>query len=147
MCSSDLIVQIRLWNFSEHVFTNGVNDCLSFFDVKMDDLIIEKKRYLTNTKNIYFSLDKKFRWPSDPVSLSTFGSCYGTRTMLGILSDGTLVPCCLDQDGTIALGNVLSAPFSKLIDSPRLKAMKAGFNDGKLIESFCQHCEFRSRFD
>ncbi|MDP2813123.1 MAG: radical SAM/SPASM domain-containing protein [Erysipelotrichaceae bacterium] len=147
LAESGKIVQIRLWNFSEQVFTNGLNNCLSFFNIEMDDLFIEKKRYLTNTKNVYFSLDKKFQWPSDPVSSSRVGTCYGTRTMLGILSDGTLVPCCLDHDGAIALGNVFSSPFSELIDSSRLKIMNDGFNNRKLIESFCQHCEFRSRFD
>ena len=141
------IVQCRLWNYSDQVFTDGMNYCLSFFSLKKEDLLIERKRYLTNTENIFFSLDKQFLWPSDPVSSSSIGTCYGTRTMLGILSDGTLVPCCLDHEGSIALGNVFSTPFSELIDSPRLKAMKDGFNNRKLIESFCQRCEFRRRFD
>lgn len=141
------IVQCRLWNYSDQVFTDGMNHCLSFFSLKKEDLLIERKRYLTNTKNIFFSLDKHFQWPSDPVSLNTTGTCYGTRTMLGILSDGTLVPCCLDHQGSISLGNVFSSLFSELIDSPRLKAMKDGFNNRKLVESLCQHCEFRSRFD
>jgi molybdenum cofactor biosynthesis enzyme MoaA len=147
LADSDKIVQLRLWNYNEQVFTNGVNSCLSFFGINQKDLQIEQKRYQTNHRNIYFSLDKQFQWPSDPVDSSSIGTCHGSKTMLGILSDGTLVPCCLDHDGAIDLGNVLTTSFSILIDSPRLRKMHAGFNNRQIIEPFCQHCHFRSRFD
>ncbi len=147
LANSDKIVQLRLWNYSEQVFTDGINRCLAFFNIKKDELIVDKNRYSTNHKNIFFSLEKQFQWPSDPVDSSTIGTCYGTKTMLGILSDGTLVPCCLDQNGVIALGNVFTTPFSMLIDSPRIRKMQVGFNNRKIIEPFCQHCQYRSRFD
>lgn len=142
-----IIVQLRLWNFSDQVFTDGVNDCLSFFNINKEDLIIEKKRYLTNHKNVYFSLDRQFQWPSDPVNKSTRGTCYGTRSMLGILSDGTLVPCCLDHDGAISLGNAFTTPFSTLINNQRYTEIQTGFSRHRIIEPFCQHCQYRQRFD
>jgi radical SAM protein with 4Fe4S-binding SPASM domain len=147
VANSGKIVQLRLWNYSEQVFTDGINSCLSFFNIKKDELIVNKNRYPTNHKNIYFSLEKQFQWPSDPVESSTTGTCYGTKNMLGILSDGTLVPCCLDHNGVINIGNVFTTPFSMLIDSPRLKRIQVGFNNRKIAEPFCQHCQYRTRFD
>jgi radical SAM protein with 4Fe4S-binding SPASM domain len=141
------IIQLRLWNYNDQVFTDGVNACLSFFDINKNDFSIEKKRYPTNHKNIFFSLDKQFQWPSDPSIQSMIGTCYGTRSMVGILSDGTLVPCCLDQDGAIALGNVFTIPFRQLMQQQRLLDMQSGFSKHVIIEPFCQHCQYRSRFD
>jgi radical SAM protein with 4Fe4S-binding SPASM domain len=147
LSNSDKIIQIRLWNYNDQVFTNGVNTCLSFFNINLSDLKIEKRRYQTNHKNIYFSLDKQFKWPSEPSDQSKIGTCYGTRSMVGILSDGTLVPCCLDQDGAIALGNVFTTPFAQLMQNKRLLAMRSAFANHVIIEPFCQHCQYRSRFD
>ncbi|MBV1709173.1 MAG: radical SAM protein, partial [Erysipelothrix sp.] len=65
------IVQIRLWNYSNQMFTNGVNDCLLYFGIRQEELLIEKKRYFTNHENIYFSLDRQFQWPSQPGQIST----------------------------------------------------------------------------
>ncbi|MBV1709524.1 MAG: SPASM domain-containing protein, partial [Erysipelothrix sp.] len=64
-----------------------------------------------------------------------------------ILSDGTLVPCCLDHQGAIDLGNVLMTPFSTLLQSTRFQDMKTGFNNRTIVEPFCQSCQYRSRFD
>ena len=141
------IIQLRLWNYNEQSFTDGMNSCLALFDIKPDDLIIDHKRYLTSFNNIYFSLDSQFDWPSNPSKKSTDGYCYGTRSMIGILSDGTLVPCCLDHDGAISLGNVFTTPFEELIESQRFKKIQKGFSNRLIIEPFCQHCQFRKRFD
>lgn len=141
------IVQVRLWNYDEQVFTDGINKCLLFFGIRFEELMIEKKRYLTNHKNIYFSLDKPFKWPSDPGDITSLGSCQGANTMLAILSDGTLVPCCLDHQGAIELGNVLETPFASLIEGNRLLSIQRGFKQNKIVESFCQRCQYRHRFD
>lgn len=147
LAESGKIIQLRMWNFSEQVFTYGVNSCLEYFNIKKEDLFIEKKRYPTRFKNIYFSLDSQFQWPSQPSAQRNTGYCHGTRSMIGILSDGTLVPCCLDHDGAISLGNVFESSIAELIESPRFIEMQSGFNQRLITEPFCQHCQFRKRFD
>jgi MoaA/NifB/PqqE/SkfB family radical SAM enzyme len=141
------IIQLRLWNFNEQVFTIGMNSCLAYFGLKKEDLIIEQRRYLTRFKNIFFSLDNQFQWPSHPSIRKTSGTCYGTRSMLGILSDGTLVPCCLDHQGAISLGNVFTTQIGDLLKLPRFVEMQSGFSNHLIIKPFCQHCQFRKRFD
>ena len=141
------IIQIRLWNYDEQLFTDGINKCLLYLGIQFEDLLIDKKRYLTDHKNIFFSLDKQFQWPSDPGDISTVGRCQGANSMLAILSDGTLVPCCLDHQGAIELGNVFNTPFASLLEGNRLVSIQRGFKQNKIVESFCQSCQYRHRFD
>jgi radical SAM protein with 4Fe4S-binding SPASM domain len=141
------IVQLRYWMYNEQSFTAFVNDCLQYFGVEIQSLSPRKKRYTTATENIYFSLDYPFIWPSDPQTSRIGGTCYGTREMLGILSDGTLVPCCLDHQGAISFGNVFESDIATLLDHPRLTKMRSGFKNHKIVEPFCQQCGYRQRFD
>ena len=49
---------------------------------------------------------ERFEWPDSaaPEQEGSYG-CYGLRDQIGIHCDGTVVPCCLDADGGIPLGN------------------------------------------
>ena len=69
------------------------------------------------------------------------------RQMIGILADGTVVPCCLDADGNAALGNVFETPLSEILTSePFVSARESMFNR-KVVLPLCQHCSYRTRFD
>ena len=72
--------------------------------------------------------------------------CYGLRDHFGILSDGTVVPCCLDSDGVIALGNVFRQELTDILESPRAKAMVEGFSQRKATEDLCCRCGYARRF-
>ena len=59
---------------------------------------------------------EKFEWPNinlDSSQEKVF--CYGLRNQVGILVDGTVVPCCLDSEGTIELGNIFNTSFTNII--------------------------------
>lgn len=141
------IIQLRYWMYNEQPFTEFVNNCLQYFGVDMEILSSHKKRYNTKIENIYFSLDQPFIWPSDPQMSSLNGTCYGTKDMLAILSDGTLVPCCLDHQGAISFGNAFENNLTSLLDHPRMIEMRNGFKNHKIVEPFCQKCGYRKRFD
>jgi len=108
-----------------------------------------KKIEKDNTKlkdNLYFNKDKEFIWPNlNNEIFNESGTCYGTRTHIGILSDGTVIPCCLDSSGIINLGNIFDIPFSKIITSDRFINMKNNFQNNKLCEELCRKCGFISR--
>ncbi|MCI5571953.1 MAG: SPASM domain-containing protein, partial [Prevotella sp.] len=55
--------------------------------------------------------------------------------------DGSLVPCCLDHDGDIILGNLLHQSLEEILSSPRAQALIDGFRHHKATESLCQNCE------
>lgn len=104
-----------------------------------------------NTKlkdNIYLNKDREFVWPNlDNEYISNKGKCYGLRTHLSILSDGTIIPCCLDSSGIIKLGNIFNDDFETIINSKRVNNIIKGFQNNKLCEELCQKCGFIRKFD
>jgi radical SAM protein with 4Fe4S-binding SPASM domain len=78
--------------------------------------------------------------------LGELGRCHGLSSHFGILVDGTVVPCCLDKEAAIALGNVQDAPLADILGSPRAMAILNGFGSGKLVEELCQKCQYIERF-
>ena len=95
---------------------------------------------------IYLHRDTVFSWPGE-AQPSGRGFCHGLGTHCAILCDGTVVPCCLDRDGELALGNIARTSLREIIASPRAAAMKAGFDRGELVEDLCRRCSFCRRFD
>ena len=70
------------------------------------------------------------------------GSCHSLRKQIGILSDGTVVPCCMDTSGFIGLGNLFTQELSEILANKRVVTMKKGFERGEFTEKLCQQCEF-----
>lgn len=70
------------------------------------------------------------------------GSCHALRKQIGILSDGTVVPCCMDTSGVMGLGNLFTQELSEILASKRAVTMKKGFERGEFTEKLCQQCEF-----
>lgn len=97
---------------------------------------------------LYLNLDTCFDWPEeDGPELTDSGFCHGLGTHFGILADGTVVPCCLDRDGVMALGNCGESPLDEILASPRATAILGGFRVDQLVEPLCRRCSFRMRFD
>jgi radical SAM protein with 4Fe4S-binding SPASM domain len=149
----DLYINYRLWNHGA-LGSQASNDLMlekikaalhadfnSFADVRWKKSVKIKGR-------LYVHFDSRFQWPhpGQPIR-STQGFCHGLSSHIGILADGTVVPCCLDKEGVIRLGNCRSQNIEDLIQSPRAKAIREGFQKGILVEDLCQKCTFISRFD
>lgn len=100
------------------------------------------------SSNIYISLMNEFQWPNlEMQSLTEYGTCHGGKEMLGILADGTVVPCCLDGDGVINLGNIFNNELKDILTKQRYCNLIKGFKGGKISEALCQKCTYRLRFD
>ena len=72
---------------------------------------------------------------------------YGLRDQLGVLVDGTVVPCCLDHEGDVALGNLFTQPLTEILTSPRACTLREGFSRRKPAEELCRRCGFAARFN
>lgn len=96
---------------------------------------------------IYLEHGDKFDWPdlSAPEGSGRI-FCYGLRDQLGILCDGTAVPCCLDHEGDLTLGNLLLQSMEEILDSPRAKAIYEGFSNREAAEELCRKCGYAKRF-
>ncbi len=99
------------------------------------------------SKYIFLEYDEIFSWPiENEGEISDDGTCHGVRSQLGILADGTVVPCCIDSEGSIVLGNIFEDTMEKIVNSERFQNMKRGFEERKMVEPFCQKCSFARRF-
>lgn len=88
-----------------------------------------------------------FEWPTIKREIiSKKGKCQGLRNQIAILVDGSVVPCCLDQDGDIVLGNILKDSLSSILESDQVKRIKNGFENNILEEPLCQRCGYRKKF-
>ncbi len=149
----DLYINYRIWNLQEaRGSTVMQTDILSAVEkrfgvtVNRDPNVRHRKGHRLKHR-LYVHYDTEFVWPDLNLPLlGEEGRCHGLSTHFGILVDGTVVPCCLDKEGKIALGNVTSAPLTQILDSPRAKAMVTGFQNGKLVEELCRRCQYIERF-
>lgn len=92
-------------------------------------------------ERVFLEWGEKFDWPSltGPV-LQEEGFCYGLRDQIGVLCDGTVVPCCLDADGDLALGNLFHEPLEAILDGERARAIYDGFTAHRCTEALCRRC-------
>ena len=146
----DVYINLRLWNIGETLDNNEdiflfVED---FFKIKINrsvDVASIKSKKIWNKLSLHF--DSRFEWPSLKTPLvSAEGTCHALKGHIGILADGTVVPCCLDKEGQIPLGNCLTQSLDPILMSARAVKMRRGFDDGALVEELCQHCSYIKRF-
>lgn len=129
---------LRVWNEQNDDILNWLRSFL-----RLDFSYTPSKHRIPLRKNLALDFDKAFEWPSlSHPYVTDQGHCYGGLKMMGILSDGTLTPCCLDSDGDMALGNVFETPFDELIIQPRHQTFIAQMASNRLSEPLCQHCTY-----
>lgn len=129
---------LRVWNEDNTEILQWLKSILNVgFDYS------PTKHRITIRKNLVLDFDKAFVWPSlEHPFVSESGHCYGGLKMMGILADGTLTPCCLDNDGDMALGNVFETPFETLIHQDRYQRFVAQMACNRFSEPLCQHCTY-----
>jgi len=112
-------INLRLWNLDEAMSERGFN------------------------ASLFKLLSAQFSLPPDYGD----GTCLGLQSHIGILADGRVVPCCLDSEGVITLGNLHETPLHKILSSQRAVSMVSGFKEGKAVEELCQKCSYKKRFE
>lgn len=108
---------------------------------------VAESRGIRIGQKVYLEYGDKFDWPdlsAQDQGQSVF--CYGLRDQIGVLCDGTVVPCCLDHNGDIPLGNLLQEDLEQILCSQRAMAIYNGFSCGKATEELCRKCGYARRF-
>ena len=143
--AAGIIVVFRLWNRGCDDGHNAVTE--EFLRKRLDGEWAENTRGYRIRKKLFLEWGDRFEWPDKDADIQegeTF--CYGLQDHFGILCDGTVVPCCMDSDGVIALGNVFQQDLSDILGSDRAKAMTEGFACKKATEELCRRCSYAKRF-
>ena len=141
-----IIINFRLWNKG---FDGGRNEkILEILRRKLPGQWAENTRGYRIREKLYLEWGDRFGWPDKAGEIqSDEVFCHGMRDHFGILCDGTVVPCCLDSDGIINLGNVLQQNVSEILSSPRATAMVRGFDRRRATEDLCRRCPYAQRFN
>ncbi len=135
------ITVFRLWN-------NGGAD------EKNDEIVSNMQKFFTAPweknrngekigEKVFLEYGDKFDWPSlDMPDMGEKMFCYGLRDQIGVLADGSVVPCCLDHDGDITLGNLFSQNMDEILSSKRAVKIIDGFNRGIGVDPLCRRCGY-----
>ena len=144
------LVDLRLWNLDGET-TRGQN--------AQNDVILETlasffpRPWVQNTwgfrlcDRVFVHYAEKFDWPDLALEeRSDCGTCRALKDQIAVLSDGTVVPCCLDHEGDIALGNLFSQNLPEILDDTPAKLLLSGFFAQKLSHPLCRRCGYAKRF-
>jgi radical SAM protein with 4Fe4S-binding SPASM domain len=144
-----LFVSLRLWNSDDSDLNEPILARLASFFGQPPGLAaaLPPGRGITLAPRVFLSIAPRFVWPHAPApDLGNQGFCHGLRSHVAILVDGTVVPCCLDAEADVPLGNIRQQPFAAIIAGERATRIRNGFMMRKLAEPLCRRCTFRQPF-
>ena len=139
------LVVFRLWNQGGAEKRN--HEILSVLENFFPKPWVQERKGIRIGNRVYLEYGDKFDWPD--YSAEDHGEhvfCYGLRDQIGVLCDGTVVPCCLDHDGDLALGNLLESDLQDILESERAQAIYQGFQQRFAVEELCRKCGYARRF-
>lgn len=136
------IVVLRLWNEGGH---NRMNEAiLSLIAQHQPEPWVPRADGWKLTENLFLENDNMFEWPDLEHTAYAEDNvfCYALRNQIGVLVDGTVVPCCLDHNGDLSLGNLYEQSLEHILASPRAQALYQGFTHHTAVEPLCQRCGY-----
>ena len=142
------ICALRLWNIGGEDERNG--EILAFLEEKLGESPLAHPQARNGSwklgEKLYLEQAERFDWPDLNAPEQDTRFCLGLREQIAVLCDGTVVPCCLDHEGDIPLGNLFEQDLDEIMASDRAKAMYDGFSRGKPSEELCRRCGYATRF-
>jgi radical SAM protein with 4Fe4S-binding SPASM domain len=142
----------RLWTLKNNELdeksTNIVEKISKYYNLSTETVEkIKKEKNIKIKSTIYVDKDNEFEWPNLNETNESLGYCYALKTQIAILVDGTVVPCCLDSDGIIKLGNIKEETMDDIINSNRFKELQQSFQQRRPNEELCKKCRFKDKFN
>lgn len=148
-------VNYRLWNLADVDKVSTPNNDMIYATLKTlfenpelpTQINVIRQKSFRLDRHIKLHFDTRFEWPSlNSLTPNSDGTCHGLKNQIAILTDGTVVPCCLDKEGVIRLGTLTETPLHTILNSERAKNLLAGFAQNKALEPLCQKCQYKTRF-
>ena len=147
--AAGVLTDFRLWNL-DGAQTKGLHD-------RNDEILAHlhaafSEPWQRNTwgwrlaKGVFVSFGERFDWPdAQAADRGALGRCRALSDQLAVLSDGTDVPCCLDHEGTLALGNLLRQDLPEILSTPLARTIREGFEKGIRAAPLCRRCGYAER--
>ena len=151
--SKKMNIVYRFWTLHKGILneksTETVKKINSYYHLSPET--VEKLYTNSNIKikeNIHVNKDNEFLWPDlENEYYEPYGYCHALKDQIAILVDGTVIPCCLDGEGFINLGNIYESTMEEIMSNDRTKNMIEGFKSRKVSEELCKHCNFKEKFN
>lgn len=140
-------VSLRLWNrqseesqeFNELVLAQ-INE---FYNLNLSSEIFNTTGSTYLSRSIFLNISPRFDWPDGKTERTgPARPCYALRDQIAILNNGTVVPCCIDAEAHIPLGNIYTEDLSQILQKDRAQQLRRGLSQGKFVEPFCKTCGF-----
>lgn len=142
---------LRLWNLDAdgRHGENAENERIeSYLRARFGNEWIARWNGYRLKERIFLEYAGIFTWPTESnAEDEEDGYCHGLLDQIAILADGSVVPCCLDSEGEIVLGNLYGQTLSEILASDRAERIRAGFRNGRMVEPLCKKCTYARRFD
>lgn len=146
--NNNVNIVLRFWALENLQFNEinkrNIDKIINHYNLSSD--IIKKIMNDENIKisdRLYINKDKLFEWPNLNNKMYPDSFCLGLKTHIAILSNGTVVPCCLDSDAIINLGNIFNTSLDDILESDKTISIIKGFKENKCVQELCKHCSFR----
>ena len=148
----NLIISYRLWNL-KNIKENSVNDEIiklmqNYYNIENLKNKLTENNFYKIKENMFINQDIEFVWPNiNGEKIIEKGRCLALKEQVAILVDGTVVPCCLDNDGKIVLGNIFEESLSEVLQKPFSLEIKKNFENGVITCGLCKSCGFLKRLE
>ncbi|MBO4979680.1 MAG: radical SAM protein [Clostridia bacterium] len=147
LSAAGVVTVLRLWNLGEGGENTQNDTILAALHARFPEPWAENRRGTTLAPSLYLEWGERFDWPDlSATDYGEVGACYGMRDHIAVLSDGTVIPCCLDSEGDIALGNLFDSELADILASPRAVTITEGFRRRRAVEPLCRRCGYAQRF-
>jgi len=143
---SGILTVLRLWNKGYDAGRN-INTLHMLQNYFAEEEWKEGGKGARIRNKLHLEYGERFEWPDmEKEDRGTEVYCYGLKDHFAVLCDGTVVPCCLDKEGEISLGNIFEQTPEKILSSERAEAMRLGFACRNATEELCRKCGYARRF-
>lgn len=145
-----VICVLRLWNLDGNIHKN--DEILQRLHTLFPEKWIKNRSGYKlfdapkGQNEVYLEFGEQFTWPDKNGNAHNVHFCHALRDQIGILCDGTVVPCCLDADGEISLGNIFESDLDSILSSPRAVALADSFEKRTPCEALCKTCGYAQQF-
>ena len=144
------LVSFRLWNLDGQT-TRGLHEqndaVLAHLHRAFPGPWAQNAKGYRLAERVYLEYGERFDWPDlGARDNGACGTCHGLRDQLAVLCDGSAVPCCLDHDGELTLGNLFSQEVAEILASPLAVSILEGFQRRERVAPLCRRCGYATRF-
>ena len=149
---SNTIISYRLWNITKisenKINTEIIKSLENHYNIKNLTEKLKKNNFIKLRNNLFINQDKEFTWPNiNNNEIIDNGRCLALKEQIAILVDGTVVPCCLDNNGDIPLGNILTESLEDILDKDKTQMIKNNFENNIITCKLCNTCGFLKKLE